>query len=107
MVKGIGLALALLTTAAHAETVDVKYRGPVSLDNFFCPALKSSSFVNRICYDEARKYLVVQLRSTYYHYCAMEPEKVAQWVAASSLGSFYNREIKGGPYDCRDQGLPD
>ncbi len=111
MYRLIVFVLLLLCAPAMAETVNVKYRGPVDLSSFDCPAIKHSSFVNRICYNEPAHYLVVQLRSTYYHYCAIGPDVVAEWIAAPSLGKFYNARIKvssnGGLYDCRGKVVPD
>ena len=100
---------ALLGTVSlsSAETVEVKYRGPVPLDSFTCPALKPSSFVNRICYDAAERYLIVQLKQTYYHYCELPQAVFEGWVAAPSLGRFYNQEVKGGVFDCRGKALPE
>jgi hypothetical protein len=43
--------LLLLSAPAHAETVDVKYRGPVDLKPFVCRDTVSS-LVNRVCSDE-------------------------------------------------------
>lgn len=92
--------------SAWAETVYVKYRGPVPLDSFNCPPIKSSSFVRRICYDRANSYLIVQLKSTYYHYCDIDSGTVAVWRSAPSLGRFYNQYIKGGAFDCRGRFVP-
>ena len=107
MVARIVIALMLITSFARAETVDVKYRGGVPLDAFECPALKPSSLVNRLCYDPDTDYLIVQLRQTYYHYCAVEPETFDAWQRALSLGRFYNQKIKGRGYDCRDHPVPE
>lgn len=96
-----------LAASTHAETVDVKYRGPVSLDTFDCAPIKASSLVKRLCYDEARAYLIVDLDGTYYHYCAVDPATVEAWRSAPSLGRYYNASIKGGAFDCRDHGVPD
>ncbi len=104
---GVGLSLAaLLTTPIAAESVNVKYQGPVSLETFDCAPIKASSLVKRLCYDEARSYLVVDLDGTYYHYCAVDPATVKAWRSAPSLGRFYNANIKGGEFDCRDHGVP-
>lgn len=104
---GVGLLLAaFFITPSEAETVDVKYQGPVSLETFDCAPIKESSLVKRLCYDEARSYLVVNLDGTYYQYCAVDPATVEEWRSAPSLGRFYNANIKGGGFDCRDHGVP-
>ena len=69
----------MLSVSARAETVFVKYRGPVDLDVFSC-SYTSSSFVHRICYRPNRQYLVVLLDRTYYHYCRIPPSVVQQWL---------------------------
>jgi hypothetical protein len=42
-----------LVVEAHAETVNVKYRGPVDLRPFQCQDVTRSSLVRRVCYDRA------------------------------------------------------
>jgi hypothetical protein len=101
------LAVTLLKSPSYAETVYVKYQGPVSLDTFDCAPVKESSLVKRLCFDEARSYLVVDLDGTYYHYCAVDHDTVEAWRSAQSLGRFYNANIKGGSFDCRDHGVPE
>jgi hypothetical protein len=88
-----------------AETVVVKYRRPVDLSHFSCPATKSSSLVQRLCYDAREKYLLVSLNGVYYHYCGVPQHLVTAWQAADSLGRFYNAEVKGS-YDCRSGHVP-
>ena len=88
------------------EEVFVEYRGVVSLSGFDCPKTKPSSFVDRICYDKAHHYLVVELNGTYYHYCRFPKEDFEEWLDSDSLGSFYNGRVKGG-FDCRLGGVPE
>ena len=105
VVTTLVIVLALVSTATvNAETVYVKYQGPVSLDRFQC-TYTSSSFVHRICYRAERRYLVVLLNRTYYHYCMMPKSIVEQWLSVKSKGRFYNAYIKGN-YDCRLGGIP-
>jgi hypothetical protein len=87
-----------------AETVYVKYRGPVNLDKFQC-AQPGSSLVHRICYRSDHQYLIVLLGQTYYHYCNMPSTAVRQWLGAPSQGKFYRTYVKGR-YDCRLGGVP-
>ena len=58
------VAFAILATlpiyVASAETVNVKYRGPVDLDPFV-RELISSSFIGRVCYDESNSYMLISL----------------------------------------------
>ena len=88
-----------LASAVLAETVDVKYRGSVDLRPFVCVDTVSS-FVNRVCYDEAKSYMLIQLKSTWYHYCSIDAGTVASLKSADSKGRFYNANIKGH-FDCR------
>lgn len=90
----------LMATSAGAETVTVKYAGEVDLSGYDCAPTKPSSFVNRICYDEAQSHLIVLLGETYYQYCGIPTEVVAEWRASESLGRFYNANVKTGLYDC-------
>jgi hypothetical protein len=67
-----GVYLALLATAATAETVEVKYRGPVDLAPFDCQDITRSSFVRRVCFDAAQSYMLIELGATYYQYCEID-----------------------------------
>jgi hypothetical protein len=104
------LAILLLTcTIACAETVDVKYRGVVDLKPFACKDAKSS-FIDRTCYDAKNRYMLIQLKGTWYHYCEMPEAVYAQFIVADSMGRFFNQSIKGsgkdGPFDCRTKRAP-
>jgi len=108
MIKKILVLFILCTTLLDAKTIYVKYRDtPVNIDNghFKHLALKSSSFVNNMYYDKGNSYLLVQLRSTYYHYCSIPQNVINIWTNAKSLGRFYNNNIKGN-YDCRVNPVP-
>ncbi|OSI74945.1 KTSC domain-containing protein [Bradyrhizobium canariense] len=100
----------LAASAVSAETVDVKYRGPVDLKPFDCQSISRSSFINRVCYDPRNQYLVIQLKDTYYHYCELPKVTLDALMSASSMGRYFNANIKGsgkdGPYDCRTHKVP-
>lgn len=95
---------------ASAETVNVKYRGHVSLDPFECESVSRSSFINRVCYDADNSYMIIKLQQTYYHYCEIGENTVSSLKAAPSMGHYYNANIKGsgsdGPFDCRTHSMP-
>ncbi|WP_340672300.1 KTSC domain-containing protein [Bradyrhizobium ottawaense] len=97
-------------SSAAAETIDVKYYGKLDLGPFVCTNVTRSSFVNRACYDKSQQFMVVQLRSVYYPYCEMSPATFEAFLAAPSMGQFYNANIKGagsdGPFDCRTHRVP-
>lgn len=98
------VAALLFASSASAESVSVKYRGSVELAKFSCRGT-DSSLVHRICYRANRQYLIAQVGGEYYHYCRMPQVVVNKWLAAPSLGSFYNAQVKGR-YDCREGGVP-
>lgn len=80
--------------SVSAETVFVKYAGPVDIDGMFC-AWTESSFVHRICNEPRSGYTVVLLRDTYYNYCDVPARLVSDWLGSESKGRFYNANVKG------------
>lgn len=104
------LTVFLFTTDGRSETVEVKYRGPVDLKPFTCTDVSRSSFIQRVCYDKAQSYMLIDLRGTYYHYCELPAATFDAFVTAGSMGQFYNQNIKGtgsdGPFDCRTHRVP-
>lgn len=107
------LILVLLVSGcrlASAETVQVKYHGPVSLDSFACADVNEGSDVARICYDAPERYMVIRLKTTYYHYCEIDAATVKGLQAASSKRQYFEARIRGsgrdGPFDCRTYPIP-
>ena len=110
--KSVAMRLALeltflagVGTVCGAETADVKYRGLVDLSHLSCDAISRSSFINRVCYDQANAYMIVLLKQTYYHYCDIDKATVDSFKAADSMGRFYNDRIKDH-FDCRTGHVP-
>jgi hypothetical protein len=105
----IAVALAMLCATAHTETINVKYRGLIDLKPFTCTNTVSS-FVNRVCYDKANSYMLILLKSTWYHYCEIDEQTVASLISADSVGRYYNANIrstgKDGRFDCRTHKVP-
>lgn len=99
------LFLALMNQSEAAETVFVKYRGPVDLSKFSCESIVRSSLVQRVCYRSNANYMVINLAGTYYHYCRIDPATARQLLSASSMGRYFNQYIKGN-FDCRLGGVP-
>ena len=99
------LLLFLFPFLAAAESVYVKYRGPVDLAPFDCHSISRSSVVQRVCYDSKERYMLISLRGTYYHYCEIEPSVVNGLLNADSMGRYYSETIKGN-YDCRVNRMP-
>lgn len=95
---------------AEAETVNVKYRGPVDLTRFVCSDITRSSFINRVCYDQPNQYMVIQLNAVYYPYCEIPKLTIDALLSADSMGRYFNANIKGsgsdGPFDCRSRRSP-
>lgn len=100
----VAAAITLLATPAFAETIDVKYVGPVDLGSYECQTVTRSSLVNRVCFDQAAGSMIVLLKSTYYAYCHVPPDLIQAFYAADSMGRFYNQWIKSdavaGEYSC-------
>lgn len=102
------------STAAVGETtrteatwvpnfVAVKYRSDqvdVAAPNFEWIGPIKSSVVDSAWYDEINQYMVIVLKGTAYHYCAFDAGTWRQFSIAPSLGSFYNKHIRGR-FDCR------
>src|SRR5258708_15143459 len=112
MLRSIFLIAAYLAGAtwAGAELIDVKYYGKLDLAPFACTDIPRSSLINRACYDKAQQFMVVQLKSVYYPYCEMPASTYDTFLAAPSMGQYYNASIKGtgadGPFDCRTHRAP-
>jgi hypothetical protein len=111
LVALLALFLALVFVGPiFAETVDVKYRGPVDLANFECTGELDSSLVKRVCYNADKAYMLIRLKNTWYHYCEIDRATVDALLAADSLGRYYNASIKdsgtGGKFGCRDKVPP-
>ncbi len=101
----ISLVLLVAAVTARAETVNVKYRGPVDLAPFKCEAITRSSLVERVCYDRRESFMIIRLKGTYYHHCEIDAGTVSNLLGAKSMGSYYNAAIKGN-FDCRRNRVP-
>lgn len=110
MRSAVALVLALASWIAAAETVNVKYHLPVALDAFACTNVAENSDVTRVCYDTAEQYMVIRLKTTYYHYCTIDSATVQGLLKASSKRQYFESRIRGtgsdGPFDCRTHPIP-
>jgi tetratricopeptide (TPR) repeat protein len=89
------------------ECILVKYRPTcVPVEKLTWCKQTISSFVNRVCYDEVNEYMVIELRTTNYHYCEIPKSVVQNLLDAKSKGRFYNTYIKGH-FDCRIHRMPE
>jgi hypothetical protein len=104
------LIVFLFAAEVRSETIDVKYWGPLDLKTFDCRDISRSSFIQRVCYDRAQSFMAISLRGVYYPYCELPQAAFDHFMAAPSMGQFYNQNIKGsgldGPYDCRTHRRP-
>jgi hypothetical protein len=98
LICSLVIAISLIVESS-AETVDVKYRGQLDLKPFACTIIERSSFIRRVCYDTANAYMLVSLNGAYYHYCDIDEGTVNSFLAAASMGRFFNASIKGH-FDC-------
>jgi hypothetical protein len=92
---------------ADAESVNVEGRGAADLKPFVCQDITRSSLVSRVCYDAAKRTMIVQLNSVFSQYCDVPQAARDSFLNAPSMGQYYNANIKGSgaqaPYPCRPQ----
>jgi hypothetical protein len=101
------LCCMLLSTPVSAgELVWVGDRGLVDLDAFSCTEITTSNFLRRACYDQTNEYLVVGLGEKWRHYCEVSSRIAAAFLGAPSPASFYNSNIRSGPFDCKRKRMP-
>jgi hypothetical protein len=95
---------------ADAETVDVDRRGAVDLTPYVCQDITRSSLVNRVCYDAAKRTMIVQVNLVYSQYCDVPEATRDSFLNAPSMGQYYNANLKGlnrtGPYECHAHRAP-
>src|SRR5882672_10055155 len=109
MIRSVATALALLWTApVVTEKVELGDRGTIDLAPFACTDTPRSSIVQRVCYDEARRYLLVNVSGAYRDYCELPAATFNAFIAAPSMGQFYTQNIRGsdaeGPFSCGTHG---
>ena len=88
------MLLVLVPLAARAEIVAVRNAGDVDLSGFDCTAISESQLLHRICYDEARRYLVAQVGEDYYDSCNVSPKAVDGLFDSSHVVAYYNQRIR-------------
>ena len=99
------LALSAQAFSTSAQPIDVKSRSTsLDLKHFQCTDTVSS-FVNRVCYDQKNAYMVILLKSTWYHYCEIDNGTVQALIKAKSVGRYFNANVKGN-FDCRTRRVP-
>jgi hypothetical protein len=91
-----------------ANYITIKYRSSqvdVANPRFEYLDTSGSSLVRGAWYDDSKKYMIINLNGTNYHYCGLPLSTWNEFKAASSFGSFYNSDIKGN-FDCRGNPVP-
>ena len=102
----IGLALVsiLAASAGNAEVVEVEQRGEVDLRTFVCESVPRSA-IRRVCFDETNNYVLIQLGTTYRHYCGMDSQTVYELLHTEHPSKYFLSEIRGR-FDCRRGNVP-
>jgi hypothetical protein len=105
----------LLPAPVAAEEACVKDHKCVPLDQFKCEDTRNY-LLERLCYAEARRYLLVKMRGSYSHYCEVGPELAAELFAEPSLTDYYNvtsyegtfasSAKLGSAFNCRNHPIP-
>jgi hypothetical protein len=94
MVRSVATLLALLwTSPVTTEAVDVHGRGEIDLSAFACTDTPRSTVVQRVCYDQAQRHLVVNVGGSYSEYCRLPAATYQAFVAAPSMGQFFRQRI--------------
>jgi len=102
----LAFIIALLFAAPweEAESIDVRYLGPVNLKPFICQDITRSSLIERVCYDETNRHMVIRRNAVYDQYCELPKGVVVAFLNAPSMGQYFKANIAGndksGPYDC-------
>lgn len=101
--------LLIFCIAQGAKASDY-FKCVLRVSTFTCQDITRSSFIERVCFDTDKQYMFVKSNGTYYKYCKIGPEVVSRFLAAPSMGKFYNAQIRGnvseGPFDCRTHQIP-
>jgi hypothetical protein len=94
MIRSIATMLALFCTSPLAmETVEVHGRGEIDLTPFACTDTPRSTVVQRVCYDEARRRLLVNVGGAYSEYCRLPAATFEAFAVAPSMGQFFRQRI--------------
>ena len=97
----LAIAIAASCSAARAETVNVKYRGPIDLAPFTCEDITRSSFIDRVCYDRQNTYMLIKLNGIWYHYCEINADTVSNLLTANRWGAITTHRSKGSSIAAR------
>jgi hypothetical protein len=94
MVRSVAMLLALIwTSPVTTETVEVRDRGEIDLSAFDCTDTPRSTVVQRVCYDQMQRHLLVNIGGGYSEYCRLSAATYEAFVTAPSMGQFYRQRI--------------
>ena len=95
MIRAAANLIALLLTAPlGSETVEVRERGAVDLAPFECRDITRSSLIQRVCYDQARRHLVVAIRAATIFIASCRRRPIDGFMTAPSMGQFFKENIR-------------
>jgi len=79
-------------------------RGEIDRAPFACTDTPRSTVVQRICYDEARRHLLVKAGGAYSQYCRLPPATFEAFIVAPSMGQYFRQQIAPAAtqFDCED-----
>lgn len=104
------LAALLLTGNIESETVEVENDGAVDLRTFECRDTPRSTLIQRVCYDQERSTMIVNVKGAYVRYCGLPPATFDELMTAPSMGQFYKANITGPDsprrFDCETYRAP-
>lgn len=89
-----------ICSPSKGQIVTVKNIGQMNLSAFNCRLIDRSSFIGRVCHNIDRDILVVLVNGTYYAYCEVAVIEAMAFVAARSMGQYFNANFRGKK-ECR------
>jgi hypothetical protein len=105
LIRSVATLLALLCASpVTPETVSVRGRGEIDLAPFACTDTPRSTVVQRICYDEAQRHLLVNAGGAYSQYCRLPAATFEAFIVAPSMGQYFRQHIAAATiqFDCKD-----
>lgn len=88
------VTMLLAQTLVCSEVVFVKGGGFVNIKSLDCDFV-TSSFVDRLCFDPKRSYMLALLKGVSYLYCGISPRTYRELITARSIGQYLNEHILG------------
>ena len=67
----------------------------MNLKSFICQDITRSSLIERVCYDETNRHMVVRHSAVSDQYCELPKGVVDAFLNAPSMGQYFNANIAG------------